>query len=311
MRAALGALLAIAIVAAGCLGASEPDDANGAPSSFAMPALDVGSSAAAWPRLEADLLGCKTFNTFFIVDYDQTDAWLPPGFTPRDLAGFLFFTPVIYGQTLAHVAVLECEESPWGPVRVGMVGFFVHAPDIPEAGDAEFHFFNALQFSDAPALSGTLEDELGWPVQPLALQLMTEATGDTPLPVVPGAPSPDRAGGFQGESSGQGMFDLAAMAVYPQGFDEPPLLRFWHQLDAGLAYSEFPLPMRTVAAGPLYRCDVTPGSPLHAVVGEVDCGPATGDPFDSFGLVFPRHDLRDVTFASLPGRDASRPVSLG
>lgn len=250
--------------------------------------------------------GCQTTAAFFLVEYHQADRFLPPAFQPRDLAAFLYYTPVTSGKVPAFVALSTCEEMRFegqdareGTLQITYVGFFVEPPGLGSAyaaqpADYDFYTVAYLGPDQGPAaVPFAVTDAYGWRNEPAEVTLDVQAHASTDIPRLD-PPAPDRAEALtssgQVVQDGEPVFSFDAQAFFPQTFEAPPKLRFWHEGPGGLGWLEFALPMQTVATGPLGGCTIGQDSIVMDVIGHGGDANLCG-PFDSFALVFARHDL--------------------
>ncbi|MGB0653415.1 MAG: hypothetical protein ACPGQL_09465 [Thermoplasmatota archaeon] len=271
------ATVGLLLVTAGCLAPQEALEAMPV-AQAPVDVVDLGGS------------GCRTQALFLLVPYATSDPWLPAGFYPADLSEFTPYTVVLSGQTGAFVATLECETSrlDGGPLATSFIGFFVEPPEAPgNNGQATYNFYTVAHLTQDEALRGVLEG-WGWRVEELAHRMDLKLSPELPAP--PGA---GRGTWYASEGSVEAAahdgdwFLHSGQAVYPQDFAAGALLRFWHDTPGGLAYLEYKVPFRTIAAGPV-DCAITPGTLLADMTGR------TGDTcnyLDSFVLHFPPHDL--------------------
>lgn len=197
---------------------------------------------------------CTNALLFQLVDYANTDPYLPPGFHPRDPQQFLG-TPVAFGQAGVIFLVLSCPGQP-EPWEVGLVAIFVEPPIVTGLPVARFDFYEVVRYG-TDAFDAVLAPA-AWPRVPASVHnnFTVGLTGNTAF----------------GEAS---VADELGLVASMGGFPSSPvslgdaLVRFWHDGPAGLAYQEFQANLET-RVGPGY-CSARSGSPLAGFA--VDEGP--------------------------------------
>jgi hypothetical protein len=227
---------ALALALAGCLSPTVPVD-NPAP-----------GEPAAWPRFEG---ACRNALLFQLIDFEDTDAWLPPGFHAADSQDFLD-TPAAFGQGGLIVLVLKCGAT--GDVQFDMasVGIFVHPPVVAGVDQPAAYNFYELERLAAPGLFDGFLQAAAWPVLPAALTVdVTHGAIVTQAASVSALAADDR---------GTLLSFLGAVAA-PVPLDGTTV-RFWREGPVGLAFFEFEAALSpSVGAG---QCDARPGSTLAA-----------------------------------------------
>lgn len=306
----LAVVVPLLITLAGCIEeadsrpAMEPEVGEEPPQNMSSPApaAPVTRPEPGWVRHDLMLDQCETATTFFLVDFESASDWLPPGFHPADLSRFVEYTPAASGATTMHVASISCGSNNLAdePYQMGMMGFFVMPPVVPEVdGDADLDFYNLAFFTDQPFLQDFL-GSAGWEWHQAALDQQITASE---APMAGGPPAPSRvAAGISDVSlgpMGDPWFQATMAAAYPLSFEEPPTIRFWHQTDWGIGFMEYTLKDRTFPASPSATCEIDEAGPFFEVLGRTDCQ-TTSDTNLPFGVVFPEHSL-DGFLLDLPG----------
>ena len=233
------------------------------------------------PRLlfETDAARCDNLLLFQFVEFSATDAYLPPGYRPRDPQDFLD-SPAPTGQAALTLTLLECKDWQYSgePLRTGFLGIYIDPPQVPGSGDpSPINFYEVERYGDDP--TGAL-DSLGWPrvVTNVSFQTDTLATKAAPRAQVTDA---------------DGL--LIEVATYPAteySLADGPV-RFWHDLEGGTGYFDYDFPLRP-DFGPV-RCIARAGSTLADIAGATTCPPA-----DPLGATFPNLAF-EGNFTFLPG----------
>jgi hypothetical protein len=248
MRGPTGVLLAAAFLAAavaGCLAGPSPP----APTPQ-RPAPGTVESAA------YDDLACRNALLFLLVDYAKTDAYLPPGFHPRDPQEFLVGFPASFGSAAVLFIAVDCP-SPQGNLTAGSIDIFVQRPAVAGAEDSRFDFYEVARYGRAGEFGGLL-DQARWPRADGGVSLML-AEGTTQRSWFLWANATDAMGPV---ASFLGAATSTAGTTIELG---PSLVRFWHEDGGGLASYEYDTVLEPwVGPG---ACTVREGSPLAAFTG--------------------------------------------
>jgi hypothetical protein len=261
---AVGRALVLALALAGCL--AEP-----APTADPEPVATPG-----WPRFEG---ACRNALLFQLIDFEDTDAWLPPGFHAADSQDFLD-TPAAFGQGGLIVLVLKCGATGDVQFDAASLGIFVHPPvadGVPQ--EAAFNFYEVERLA-APGLFDGFLQAAAWSTTTAALTIS----------VTPGAIATQAATLSANAADAQGSilsFQGAAGAQVPLNGDT---VRFWRDGPVGLAYFEFQATLTpSVGAG---TCAARPGSTLSTFL-------VSGSPLNLFGTSCPAGEPTIATFPAL------------
>jgi hypothetical protein len=201
---------------------------------------------------------CANVLLFQFVDYAQTDAYLPPGFHPRDPQGFLQ-TAVAFGQAGILLMALRCESPTMGPLNVSFVAIFVEPPVVDGLEPGTFDFFELARYGPATEFGGALHSPL-WPTNPADVLLTTLDPATSGMDVM--------ATVTDGEGEVAWVAGTAAAGI---NVGTGPT-RFWHQSNGGLAYIEYDANLDANIGSGL--CRARAGTPFAAFVGQ----PAVGIP---------------------------------
>jgi hypothetical protein len=231
---------------------------------------------------------CENLLLFQTVEYGQTDAYLPPGFHPRDSQGFLR-TPVAFGQGAVVFMVLQCTSTVSGPLHVAFLGIFVEAPSVKGLEPAPYNFFELARYGQPGEFGGALvASHWPWSLANVTIQTTSAALRDTDVIAV--------------VADGEGTIaQVAGTVAAPVPVGDGPT-RFWRQDDAGLAYVEYGALLDS-RVGPGI-CSARQGTPLAAFVGQPIVGPVGCIPADGKGdpVVAVLAGLQlNATFHRLPG----------
>lgn len=268
-----GGLVLLALALTGCLA--------GGPSGEPLPSTEPPAEARPAYR---DAL-CANGLLFQFVDYAVADAYLPPGFHPRDPRGFLG-TPAAFGRAGVLFVAVDCV-APEGPLQAAFIAIFVEAPQVPGEDRVPFDFYEVARYGSPGEMGGALA-EAGWPILPATVRV--EDLGAAGQSLDSQAVVEDALGPVVQLNGDHG-------ALVQLG-DGP--VRFWHDTPEGLAYLRYDSRLDALVGSGL--CQVRPGSPLTAfvgqpVVGQVSCLPAP--------VLATLVDLRPtVTLHRLPGVEA-------
>jgi hypothetical protein len=270
--------------------------------SDAPPGLPTEPSGSAAPSLPDPLYGpasCDNILLFQVVDYAQTDPFLPPGFHPRDPQAFLS-SPAAFGQAGVIFLSLDCDSGGPQPLQVAVVGIFIEAPIVEGLEPAPLNFLELVRYTPGEEFGGALVST-GWPVVPANVSLVS---------TVPGLQGYDAQVTV---ADGEGNLAMVAGSVAaPPGDLGGGPTRFWHQGSTGLGYVEYGASLATKVGSGL--CQARQGTPLSVFVGAPVGSPDTplGDlSFSCLGvnggepLVVVLEDLRlNATFQWFPGARA-------
>lgn len=251
----LAALALVATLVPGCLGL-QPD------------AVAAGPQDPP-PVASRPLQGtCLNGLLFQFVDYAATDAYLPPGFHPRDPQGFIAVSPVAFGQAGVLAFMVDCKATDGTLYEAATVALFVESPQVDGVERALFDFYEIERHGDPGEFGGALTAS-GWPRLAGTVNFTIE-----PLP---------------GTEDIDVIVDLTDSNGLVMAFGGPvgaPLdlgtgtVRFWRDGPLGLAYYDYTVHLDArVGAG---ICQARNGSALAAFspsqvpLGEsVRCPPAT------------------------------------
>lgn len=278
-RTVAGLILA-ALLVAGCVQESPPPLTTDGPTATVAPAPAPAYTDGS----------CANGLLFQIVEFAQTDPYLPPGFHPRDPQGFLN-TPLAFGQAAALLMVLDCASPTSGPLTVAFLGIFIEAPTVDGVEPAPFNFYELARYGDVAEFGGALVDG-HWPLAGAEVTVVSD--GSTQAPVDAVATVSDDAGL---------IVDFGGVVSTPVPVGDGPT-RFWHQDADALAYIEYTARLDSHVGSGI--CRVRAGTPMAAFVGQplagdVACpGQGSGEP-----IVAVLTDLRlNATFQRLAGVQA-------
>jgi hypothetical protein len=243
---------------------------------------------------------CSNLMLFQVVDYAQTDPFLPPGFHARDPQAFLN-SPAAFGQAGVLFLALDCQSATSGPLSVAFVGIFVEPPIVEGLEPAPLDFLELVRYTSSSPFESALRDA-GWPLLPANVSVVSD---------VPGLQGSDARARVT-DSEGTVVMVAGTVATPDTDLDTPA--RFWHQGPSGLAYIEYNGHLTpNVGTG---VCEVRAGTPLGAFV-NAPLGVQTpvGDPTSCLAakasldaantsepIVVSLQDLvLDATFHQLPG----------
>lgn len=231
-------LLVAALLLAGCLGSPADDPGT------------VAQDASAGPAPPLYVATCDAALLFQVVPYGETDAFLPPGFHPRDPQEFLSL-PVALGQAGVVVLLLFCESADGVPYESSSVAIFVESPAVEGVEDALFDFYEVERYG-APGEFGGVLDRAGWS----RLAGDVNATVD---PVVLPEQVRDQDVVAWVEDEDGVVMRIAGSTNAPVDVGSG-IVRFWRDGPAGLAYYQYDtsLPAR-VGSG---WCEARPDSAL-------------------------------------------------
>jgi hypothetical protein len=194
---------------------------------------------------------CANVLLFQFVGFAQTDAYLPPGFHPRDAQEFLQ-TALAFGQAGVLLMSLQCDSPTMGPLNVSFVAIFVEPPVVDGLEPGTFDFFELARYGPVGQFGGALQ-RADWPMIEAEVQ-MTALDPTAGMDVM--------ASISDGEGEVAWVAGTAAAAV-PVGVGPT---RFWHQSNDGLAYIEYDANLdANVGTG---LCRARAGTPFAAFVGE-------------------------------------------
>ena len=229
--------LAFALALGGCLGREGGQEAQ------EMPA---GPMPEPEPRFEGP---CDNALVFQLVDYGETDPYLPPGFHPSDAQNFLPLGPVAFGQGAVLFLVLSCPAD--SPYQAATLDIFVEAPVVEGIEPARFNFYEVERYGHPGPLAPVLA-AAGWKQFPAEVQVSPQ---DDQVDEV------DAVGGNVSDEGGV-VLDFVGAATTPMPLG-PSLVRFWQEVPEGLAYVEF-------------------DADIDAVMGSGSCSARTGTGFAAF-----------------------------
>ncbi len=246
--------------------------------------------------------GCQSMTTFFLEPISVAAKWLPPGFFARDLSDFLAFNYAVSNRVPVFMAVVHCEDAdPGGPLTLAFAGFYVHPPTIAPAdipAGANFnssmaHDFYVLQYWTPQLERLDALAQLHWPVDESAAAVAIDLPAGAPAPLVLPSPGPSRVQVATSEAQVGQQFSSETAAAFPQRFQQPPLLRFWHQGEYGLGWMQYQLYEDTFSAGAVLDCSIKPDSLLYQITEREPIAQGRGAclTVDSFTLVMPDHRL--------------------
>ncbi len=248
---------------AGCLSTGERTPTSGLPPS-------LGSVPETVPLEASD---CIATVLAILVDREHTDAFLPPGFHPRDPQDF-FDIPVATGQAMAFLIVVTCPATEVAPdgFEMAIASIFVESPAIPQVADPAHYDFYTLDhmFPREGNLAGYAAT-WGW--------AWTPATNTLTLPGGLDATAITRV------DSPDGTLLASFRSTFPAPVDNPPeQVRFWH--DGHLGIGHITTTLTTIPdAGPT-DCNLNPGTRIAKLLGGNTCPPlaALAARFSSFDL---------------------------
>ncbi|HUR24479.1 MAG TPA: hypothetical protein VM327_00500 [Candidatus Thermoplasmatota archaeon] len=247
----------------------------------APPAHAPSSSGQVGPPAPPPMYGpadCDNLLLFQVVDYAQTDPFLPPGFHPRDPQEFLQ-SPAAFGQAGVIFLALDCDSPSSGPLQAAFVGIFIEAPIVEGIEPAPLNFLELVRYNPSDEFGGALA-MAGWPAVEANVSLVSKVPGlhgyDTQAVVADG----------EGD-----LAMVAGTAVMPSGGLGGGPTRFWHQGADGLAYIEYSAALAAKVGSGL--CQARAGTPLSHFVGA-----PVGDPDTPVG---------DLAFSCL-GVNGGEPV---
>ncbi|MHB1262347.1 MAG: hypothetical protein ACYC2H_11610 [Thermoplasmatota archaeon] len=234
---------------------------------------------------------CSNVLLFQLVDYADTDPYLPPGFHPRDSQGFLG-TAVAFGQGAVLFMTLRCQSAASGPLDVAFLGIFVEAPEVPGISPAPFNFYELARYGQAGEFGGALQ-AIAWPWEQANVTIGNIAAGGRTFDV----------DATVSDAEGEIAY-VGGVLAGPVPVGNGPT-RFWHQDGSGLAFIEYGAFLDS-QVGP-GTCSARAGTALAAFVGRPAVGPynCTGvaDGGDPLVAVLAGLQL-NATFQHLPGASA-------
>ncbi len=251
----------------------------GPPASTSGPSVTDDAMAPIIVDLQAS--NCGNLVLFQLVDFKPTEAYLPPGFHPRD-ASELLGNPTVVGKTALVLVTLDCavagHADRWRP---SFLEIFVDAPVVPEVnGTARFDFYEVERYGDPEELGGALR-EAGWHV--------LSSQNSLNLTVVSGK----MVMGEARISDNQGTL-ISAMGAAPAPLNlDFGQLRFWQQNERGLGYFDTAFPLNPGTGGAY--CTMRAGSIAAKLTGATTCPPGTPLLASFENLAFESH------FVFLPG----------
>lgn len=197
------------------------------------------------PPAPAVAMACENGLLFQFVDYGETDAYLPPGFHPRDPQAFLGAS-VAFGMAGVLLLALSCEGAD-GPYNTASVAIFIEAPSVPGAGEARFNFYEVERYSEAWDFNETLVPA-GWVRIPgRAAFTMTDNSDQARAGFTVVSDTEGRMASFQGSMA-------APVALGPAA------VRFWRDGPAGVAYVQYEADLQPLAGPGI--CTIRPGTTL-------------------------------------------------
>lgn len=153
----------VATLVAGCLGTQPTQPAAEEPTPTAAPSYGAT---------------CLNGLLFQFVDYASTDAYLPPGFHPRDPQGFISVSPVAFGQAGVLVLMVDCLAADGVAFEAASVALFVESPQVDGVEPALFDFYEIERHGDPGEFGGVLTPS-GWPRLPGAVNFTIEPVPGT------------------------------------------------------------------------------------------------------------------------------------
>lgn len=277
-RAALLAVLLLAV--AGCA-APDPDAGTAsastvAPSESSGPAEPTESSVPETKRLDGEvrtdfhLDGCLDPRMLFVLDPDEAQALLPPGFTAADASDLVQFTgvlpssPIPSGRAVGGYDFLACagDSVSGGAAAFSQVGILVNAPDLGErtpVDDATFDLYLLAFHADQPA----------WSDWARASGFSAEEAPHATIVSEASEVVADQHRGAGHVAVGEAVAD--ALYLLASGGNELDIrARYWHVGANGTAYLEFRL-REEVRAGVIPTCTHAEGSAYAKVAGGTTC----------------------------------------
>lgn len=260
MHRLAAAAAVVVLLSAWVAGCAQPGDAGGMDVSFADDAdVTVVSGAAS---------DCVATQLVLLVDFDTTDAFLPPNYVPRDARGFLGLD-VGTGQTAAVQTALACQASDIAPAghRTAFLSIFIEPPEMPGfedhlSADHGIHYdFYEVQRHNVDGPLRDLMESWQWPSDE-ATEIPVERVALDGRAAASGASARDDGGvvfSFQG----------APAAATPQG---EGLMRVWRDLPDGTAVRDYILDF-DLHTGPGV-CHARTGTPMAHFLEGQRCPPS-------------------------------------
>ncbi|HJQ94074.1 MAG TPA: hypothetical protein VJ874_07320, partial [Candidatus Thermoplasmatota archaeon] len=250
-RLASGVLL---VLLAGCLGDGSVPPSPGTGPQAAEPTPPLYSAE------------CSNALLFQFVEYADTDAYLPPGFHPRDPQAFLG-SPAAFGKAGVLMIAIDCTDEAGVRYAAGSVDIFVEAPvvDVDGLDAATFNFFE-VERSEPPGPFTQALASIGWPMVP----------GEVSVNITLGSASNSAAGTAEvldGEGR-VGLFGGAMGAPVPLG---NATVRFWHDGPKGLGFIEYQGDLQPITgSGYCFLREGTAMADFAQSTPAGDLGPAAG-----------------------------------
>jgi hypothetical protein len=262
------------------------------------PAATTGPSPTDAVSVAPAQFACSAALLFELVDETATDAYLPPGFHPRDPQDFLG-TPVAFGQAGILVIAVSCQ-GPSGRLDQASVDIFVEHPAVGSLAPADFDFYELERYGPPDQLGGALQSA-HWPF----------LTGTPHLAVSNG--TVERAADvgkayrtvFADVSDENGpiySFNGVASGNYTLG---PRMVRFWHDAPDGLSAIDYATRLDTQVGGG--DCSARPGTSMAGFISSGTLGQLTAvagygcPPGTPVIASFPVGFALNATVARLPG----------
>lgn len=267
-------MTAVLLLLAGCLTASE-DSGEGGPAAQQAEPLVVEYDGE-----------CSAVLLIQLVDYAQTDQYLPPGFHPRDPQDFLSFIPVALGQAGVLMLFVECQQGTEAPVGYASLGIFVEPPFVAGYEPGLFDFYEVDRYGATDPYRGALR-LAGWPEHDADVALAIGATvgGNPEQPSDAQAAATDPEG-VVASIDGLGLSDVGV---------GNGAVRWWHDSREGLGVLEFNTDLRAlVGAG---RCEARAGTAFADFLGGTNCLSSSAE---TIVAVFPGFSI-DSSARFLPG----------
>jgi hypothetical protein len=251
----------------------------------ARPAASPGPGKVSAPA-PADMVdypeaACTNLLLFQFVDYPVTDAYLPPGFHPRDPQDFLG-APTAIGQAGVIFLALSCHgpSNDNNDLSSAQLAIFVEHPSVHGTESASYDFYEVARYGPHSRFDDVLAAG-GWPRIPAGVNLtVSGGVSDGNFSTFGNATVTD------GQGQVASMIGLMSPAIPLTG----TVARFWHDGPQGLAYLD-------------YR------TPLHPLVGSGTCTARAGTPLAAFAMAgWPGPPMPVIPMVGSPSCPPGEPV---